>query len=263
MCWRWYNKARICRTSFTWCLEGPPAFPVRSEWHEHWPSMWTISTYQSSVIEPILSHDFQFSTPWEFCKFSRVQPFSFLFSIHLLFLDVEQDTEAVIFNSVISACETLGPLQGDSSGSEDGDGKLETLQFSRPGASQKTIAGSPDSACCMLYAEGLVVVVVCGLWFVILVERASLLYFNIFFSFWDIFWYLVPSFSAFPCFASPPFCFSLLASFFASLLLCFSALPASLPLCLSAFLFVCPCFSAFPASLLSGLPCFSAYLLFC
>ena len=103
--------------------------------------------------------------PCEFCKFSRIQPFSCLFSIHLLFLDVEQDTEAVIFNSVISACETLGPLHGDSSGSEDGDGKLETLQFSRPGASQKAIAGSPDSVCCMLYAEGFG----CGccLWFVI------------------------------------------------------------------------------------------------
>ena len=67
----------------------------------------------------------------------------------------------MIFNSVISACETLGPLQGDSSGLEDGDGKLETLQFSRPCASQKAIAGSPDPVCCML--KGLVVVVVCGL----------------------------------------------------------------------------------------------------
>lgn len=43
----------------------------------------------------------------------------------------------------------------------------------------------PYAVCCML--KGLVVVVVCGLWFVILVERASLLYFNIFFSLWDIF----------------------------------------------------------------------------
>ena len=92
-------------------------------------STWRISTSQSGVIEPALSHDLQVSTPREFCKFSKVQPFSCLFSIHLLFLDVEKDTEAVIFNSVISACETLGHLQGHSSGSEDGDGKLETLQF--------------------------------------------------------------------------------------------------------------------------------------
>ena len=123
----------------------------------------------------------------------------------------------------------------------------------------------PYAVCCML--KGLVVVVVCGLWFVILVERASLLYFNIFFRFGIFFdiWFpasllflaLLLRLSAFPCLRA-----SLLLCFFAFLLyllLCLSASPLFCLFVHAFLLFQLLCFLLYPASLLT---CFSANLFF-
>ena len=106
-----------------------------------------------------------------------------------------------------------------------------------------------------------------------------------FFSHFVSFGFLIPSFSAFPCFFASPlfpacllacfsafcvfllFCFCLSASsllcFFEFLLLCFCFF---LLLCLSASPLFCFsllfCFSSFPASLLSAFLCLPAFMLF-
>lgn len=269
MCWRWYNKARIFRTSFTWCLNGPPACPVRSEWHEHWPSMWTISTYQSSVIEPILSHDFQFSTPWEFCKFSRIHPFSCLFSIHLLFLDVEQDTEAVIFNSVISACETLGPLISVIPVDwKTGMGSWKLCNSAGQALARRLLQDHqiPYAVCCMLKVWLWLLFVVCGLWFWLrgLVYYISFFFrFGIFFDIWFpaslLFLSLLLGLSSFPCLrASLLLCFFGFL-FYSYLLLCLSASPLFCLFVHAFLLFQLLCFLVYPASLPT---CFSANLFF-
>ena len=121
----------------------------------------------------------------------------------------------------------------------------------------------PYAVCCML--KGLVVVVVCGLWFVILVERASLLYFNIFFRFGIFFDIWFPAsllsllcFSAFLLFpACELLCFS------ASLLFCFTCFFASLPLRFSVCLSMLFCFFSFSAFCFTLLLCLPAFLLTC
>ena len=119
----------------------------------------------------------------------------------------------------------------------------------------------PYAVCCML--KGLVVVVVCGLWFWL---RGLVYYISIFFfvlGFFLIFGFQLLCFSllCFSAFLLFPACE--LLCFSASLLFCFTCFFASLPLRFSVCLSMLFCFFSFSAFWFTLLLCLPAFLLTC